>query len=180
MIVYFHGLGSSPNSDKVDRLRALFPNKRVYAFSANIDPEIACKEVADQIESAMINHLHEPGKVYFIGTSLGAWLASELADQFKVKALLINPCYDPAESLKKYTEISDEVRTKYTKLDFTKRESDKVYIVDPDDEVIDMEQLILDMDYCSSPCYLFPGTGHRFNGPEFESVVKTFVSDFPS
>jgi predicted esterase YcpF (UPF0227 family) len=174
MIVYFHGLGSSPNSDKVDRLKAMFPNKRVYAFSANVDPEIACKEVADQIESAMIDHLHEPGKVYFIGTSLGAWLAAKMGDLFKVKVLLINPCYDPVESLKKYPGVSDEIRNKYTKIRLQKRMDSTTCAVDPYDPIIDMRNLMQEI---GDQVTLFPGVGHRFNGPEFETFVTSGIKE---
>jgi predicted esterase YcpF (UPF0227 family) len=175
LIVYFHGLNSSPNTDKVNRLRAMFPNDLVYAFSANVDPEIALKEVGEEIKLVLAEHYNTPGEVYFIGTSLGAWLASKLSDEFNVKALLINPSYTPRESLKKYPEIDNDVREKYTDLDISFRSQMKTYAVDPFDEVIDMKPLLDSDSACGSTFFFYPNVGHRFNGPEFETVVKAFV-----
>lgn len=177
LIVYFHGLNSSPATDKVDRLRAMFPDDLVYAFSANVDPEVALKEVSHEIELVLAEHYNTPGAVYFVGTSLGAWLASKLSDVFDVEALLINPCYNPSESLKKYPDISDEIRGKYVDLDISYRREKKMYAIDPLDEVIDMRPL-LDDDHLSGSNLMFaPHVGHRFNGPEFESAIKSFIKD---
>jgi predicted esterase YcpF (UPF0227 family) len=175
LIVYFHGLNSSPSSEKVGRLRAMYPDDLVYAFRADIDPDFSMHEISEQIESVLVEHFNTPGSVSFIGTSLGAWLASKMSDVFNVRALLINPCYSPSESLKKYPDISDSVREKYTDLDISFRSENKMYVIDPHDEVIDMRPLLNDDNLYDSKVLFRPPAGHRFNGPEFESVVKQFI-----
>jgi hypothetical protein len=168
MIVYFHGYESSPNSDKVEKLKELFPDKRVFSFSANIDPDIAKREVSIQIQSALVQYINKPGKVYFIGTSLGAWLASAMSDLFGVPALLLNPCYDPVVSLMKYAEIPDELRLRYTPIKFNPK---KFVCCDPQDPVIDMTELLKMLNNVET----YPGIGHRFGSPHFDFAATKFI-----
>lgn len=94
-IVYFHGYASSPNTDKVTQLKLAYPNDYIYAFLADIDPEIAIKEVGNNIDLALLDHIEEDIDITFIGTSLGAWLAAKMADLYGVKSILINPVLYP-------------------------------------------------------------------------------------
>jgi predicted esterase YcpF (UPF0227 family) len=169
-IVYFHGFGSSPTSDKVDRIKAYFPNDMVLAFSANVDPVVAKKEVGDAIYSALVDEPNIPEELVFVGTSLGAWLANELADEFNARAVLINPSYDPSKTLGRYN-VSPELTRKYHKMGLTNM-SKKVFVVDRRDEVIDHTELLDAIDNCA---VFYDGAGHRFNGKEFDEVLLRYV-----
>ncbi len=175
LIVYCHGLNSSPASDKVERLKKLFPDDEVVCFQASIDPDKAVAEVGDMVLDKLIEHrhLHSLGKLYFVGTSLGGWLAAKLAEKFDSKALLINPCYDPQMSLQKYPEIDKEIIERYTQFDV--KNQDFLYAIDPYDEVINMHGLM--SNYLIRK-YTFPHVGHRFNGPEFEEAATLFDNTF--
>ena len=101
-IVYFHGYGSSPNSDKVAALRAgLKDRAKVYAYPADIDPEIAKAELTREIDSMLAGHRNAATQdsVIFIGTSLGGWWASELGESYGIPAIVINPSCNPTSSL---------------------------------------------------------------------------------
>lgn len=167
IFVYFHGYGSSSKSDKVDRIKAKFPNDRVLAFDAPLDPIEAKKVVGDKIMDEIIDD-HSEGKMIFIGTSLGAWLANELSNEFECLAVLINPSYDPKTTLEKYG-VTEDIRSKYAPMLLSDLRRKRFYI-DPEDEVIDHTQLLKILS--DDNVILTPKAGHRFNGKEFESMLS--------
>lgn len=167
LIFYFHGYNSSPNSDKVEKIRSVFEN--TYAFSIDPDPTVSIPNLIKQIECVLLDDKFmnkDDLNIVFIGTSLGAWYASTLGHMFNVKSILINPCYDPTKTLKLLGGIPDDVCEKYTTLAFGDRS--KVYI-STNDEVIDYTSIqntleTLDVTYVKN-------SNHRFNGPEFDDVL---------
>ena len=157
-IVYFHGYGSSPKSDKVDRIKSILPDSEVYAFPIDINHDVASPDFYTESETI------------FIGTSLGAWWAAKMADKFGVRSVLINPCYDPVSSLEKYG-VSEEMRSKYSKMDITDL-SNKSFVFSEVDEVIDHSVLISKLDERECSFDIFQNTSHRFNGAEFDFVIR--------
>lgn len=167
-IIYFHGFGSSPNSDKVDRIRAMYPSDTVLSFTADVDPDIAIQTVNHEILNALIDD-HSDGELLFIGTSLGGWLANELSNKFECRVLLINPAYDPGTELSQFN-VDTEILNRYTKMnDVTNKK--KTIVLDPSDDIIDHTELMK-----LTTVVKYPGVGHRFNGSEFEEVVRNFVN----
>ncbi len=166
-VVYFHGYGSSPNSDKVDALR----NKLkvpVFAFPANIDPEIAIREVSDSIDMLLLEDMHAPDRMLFVGTSLGGWLASELGNLYDIPVVVINPSYEPFNSLKKYG-VDEDICNKYTPLKLSKKNT---YFFAENDTVIDnveFRQSLINQGY---RVYIDPDANHSFSGKPFERVVE--------
>ena len=169
-IVYFHGYGSSPKSDKVDRIKSILPDSEVYAFPIDINHDVASPELEDAITFAMMNNFYTESETIFIGTSLGAWWAAKMADKFGVRSVLINPCYDPVSSLEKYG-VSEEMRSKYSKMDITDL-SNKSFVFSEVDEVIDHSVLISKLDERECSFDIFQNTSHRFNGAEFDFVIR--------
>lgn len=170
LIVYFHGYGSSANTDKVTRLKEMYPNDQVLAFDINIDPKISLPYLTEKIMDELIKYFNVPGDLYFVGTSLGAWYANELSNTFGCKALLINPCIDPETSIAKYG-VEEKVRTHYSKANL-KDLKRKMIALDPKDDVIDHKNLLNEV---NADFQIYENVGHRFNGPEFEDVVKKFI-----
>ena len=168
-IVYFHGYASSPNSDKVKQLKSAYPDDYIYSFSSNIDPDIAIKEVGNNIDLALLDHINENINITFIGTSLGAWLAAKMADLYGVKSILINPSLYPAKSLKKYN-ISDNICDKYTPLIITENST---FFLAKYDEVINHDELISILDSKNIKYYINEETTHRYNGKSFDEVILT-------
>lgn len=101
MIIYFHGLGSSPESSKVRVLRDRFEN--VYAPSIPVNAGEAVDSLVEFCRNAILESVEKGDtKVIFVGTSLGGFWAAMLGDWFDAKQVLINPAMDPVESLDKY------------------------------------------------------------------------------
>ncbi len=163
-LVYFHGYGSSANTEKVHALREMFPNYKVLAFDASVDPEIAKKEVGDQILLSIVDDFSDD-ELIFIGTSLGAWLANELSNQFRCKAILINPSYDPRLTLGRYG-VSEDILRIYYPMQLADLNQKNFYI-DPNDEVIDHSVLMSKVDYVEIT------GGHRCPIEMFKEIVKS-------
>ncbi|HEX5092219.1 MAG TPA: YqiA/YcfP family alpha/beta fold hydrolase [Burkholderiales bacterium] len=100
MIVYLHGFNSSPQSHKAkvldDFMRALGLGAR-YACPAL--PVMADEAVA-AAEAVMAAH---PGERFcFVGSSLGGYYATYLAEKHAASAVLLNPAIDPQVGLRAY------------------------------------------------------------------------------
>jgi predicted esterase YcpF (UPF0227 family) len=166
-IIYFHGYGSSSKTDKVQILKDLYPDKRVLAFDADIDPDIAKHEVGERILFALLDDIHSEDELYFVGTSLGAWLASTLSDAFDCPAILINPSSAPYSTLERYC-VPEEIRSKYQYISLN-RLNKKQFFIDLNDEVVDHSELIKLVDY-------IPITGgHRCTGEHFINVMNSAI-----
>lgn len=170
MIVYFHGFGSSPNTDKVARLKTAFPDDYIYAFPIGIDPDFAEKELTRNINNALVEHLNENIVLFFIGTSLGGWWASSFGYDYQCTAILINPSPHPQDTLSHYG-ISQDICDKYT--DITYYPEKDYYFFAKHDEVIDPSY---DLNWPHLFLYDQPSVGHRFNGPEFDDVIALINS----
>lgn len=162
-IIYFHGLDSSPNTEKVKWLKERFPNDRVLAFSANINPTIAMWEVGNAILLSLVDD-HSDDKLIFIGTSLGAWLANELSNDFECRAILINPSYNPS-------------LPSYCKMNLRGLER-KTFIIDRKDKVIDHFPLIADLSSLGyADIKYVDGSGHPCSGKEFFDIMDDLAKE---
>ena len=85
VIVYCHGYASSNKTDKVFRLKKMLPDAEVHAWNIAIDPEISIPYLTGKIDLDILatNPLEENINLIFVGTSLGGWYASKLADIYK-------------------------------------------------------------------------------------------------
>lgn len=157
-VVYFHGYGSNPNSDKTQMLRKHFEN--VYAFPIDVDPDKSLPYLEQELEKVLSSHEN----VVFVGTSLGGWYAGYMAKKFNVTAVLINPCFS-FKAVKIDLGIAETIKQKYEKIGFQYPENSRFFI-SANDEVIDFEGF--------EPKHVewFFNTGHRFNGPEFQDVIE--------
>ena len=168
VIVYFHGYGSSPNSDKVTRLRQE-KNWETYAFPINIDPVVAFEQLSGNIDMILADNPHDEDiLLVFVGTSLGAWWASKMAKVYTCHAVLINPSIDPETSLLKY-DVEPVICQKYHML--APYHGNKYFFAE-NDEVIPNEEFrnyLIDAEYNVT---VTPNTDHRFGGEAFEGVIK--------
>ena len=102
IIVYLHGLNSSPQSVKAralgDAIGALPDSKRPLYFVPQLAhrPDVAMREVRAWIEA------HDPTSIVLVGSSLGGFYATHLAERYGVRAVLINPAVRPYENLVPY------------------------------------------------------------------------------
>lgn len=100
-ILYLHGFNSSPDSHKA---RILLDYMQRKGLSDYIDiPEIP-PAPADAME-LLQQHADDINKQYalsLVGSSLGGFYATWLAEKYDCPAVLINPAVKPHELLKKY------------------------------------------------------------------------------
>lgn len=167
LIVYFHGFGSSPNTDKVVRLKKE-ADFEVYAFPINIDYDVSIKELEHNIDMMLATDPEQPVKLVFVGTSLGGWWAKKMSKMYQCKAVVINPSVAPNESLKKYG-VSDEICEKYHPI--APYEVDKYFFAEHD-EVIDNVEFRQNLINAGYDVTIVKDANHRFNGESFELVVK--------
>lgn len=89
MLIYIHGFNSSAQSGKARELAAWLAHRGLAMRYACPDlphrPAEAIALLQDVIAVA-------PGEVKLVGSSLGGYYATWLAERFGVKAVLVNPC----------------------------------------------------------------------------------------
>jgi predicted esterase YcpF (UPF0227 family) len=96
-IVYLHGFRSSPASIKATRLReavATLPApKRITLHVPELShqPADAVEGVVDWVE----RHAQHAPPLAFVGSSLGGFYATHLAERFDTRAVAINPAIRP-------------------------------------------------------------------------------------
>jgi predicted esterase YcpF (UPF0227 family) len=109
-IVYLHGFRSSPASVKATELRAavdaLPPGTRptLHIPDLQCGPASAIAHVARLVEGAQ-----EP--VTVVGSSLGGYYATHLAERYGSRAVLINPAVRPYDDLQPYLGIQTNLYT---------------------------------------------------------------------
>ena len=105
-IVYLHGFNSGPASVKAQQLgrgiAALDPRSRPAYFVPPLHhrPAVAMRSLMTWIDTANIRAGNKG--LTFVGSSLGGFYATFLAEHYGAKAVLINPAIRPAESLASY------------------------------------------------------------------------------
>lgn len=97
MILYLHGFNSSPASKKCSQLREAMAARgladRFHAPALPHRPAQAIAVVEDWLRQ------HRPGAVTFVGSSLGGYYATHLAERHDARAVLINPAMRPYDLL---------------------------------------------------------------------------------
>ncbi len=111
-IVYLHGFRSSPASVKATQFRDavdMLPAPRrpqLHVPDLTFSPAIAMREVADWVE----RHA-DASALSFVGSSLGGFDATWLAERFNARAVLINPAIHPHLSLEPWMGIQTNLHT---------------------------------------------------------------------
>ncbi len=101
-IVYLHGFRSSPMSSKA-RLTQAACEKRDWPFACPQLPASPLKAVQmahTVVEQMALEDAHRP--IALIGSSLGGFYATCLAERFGCRAVLLNPAIYPARDLSQW------------------------------------------------------------------------------
>ncbi|HEU4352183.1 MAG TPA: YqiA/YcfP family alpha/beta fold hydrolase [Burkholderiales bacterium] len=96
MLVYLHGFNSSPRSHKAQVLQR-------YLVERGLGQEYACPTLPPLARDAL--RTIEPllsNKPCFVGSSLGGYYATHLAEKQGLKAVLVNPAIDPHVGLRAF------------------------------------------------------------------------------
>lgn len=104
LIVYLHGFRSSPRSVKAQAMI-----RAVAALPAHRRPTLAVPDLGDRPAAAIRKVLgivaRECGPdapLAFVGSSLGGYYATHLAERFGARAVMINPAIRPYDDLAPY------------------------------------------------------------------------------
>ena len=98
-LLYLHGFNSTPQSKKATQLR--------YAMTARgFGEQFACPMLshwpARAIETIEVQMVRAAGPITLLGSSLGGFYATYLAEKHGVRAVLVNPAVYPERDLAKY------------------------------------------------------------------------------
>jgi predicted esterase YcpF (UPF0227 family) len=109
VIVYLHGFNSSPASHKAQVMKQ-------YMESRGLGARFACPALPDTpgeaigaIEQAIAGR--DPHSVTFVGSSLGGYYATYLAEKLDCLAVLINPAVTPHVGLAAYLGTQKNLHT---------------------------------------------------------------------
>ena len=177
-MLYIHGFNSSPLSTKAEQTRQYFhenfPEVNFICPQLATSPNEAILQLEQIIESAK-------GAIwYFIGSSLGGYFSSYLANKYQCPAVLINPAIKPFDLLKDYigeqknpyTHIVYQV-TEQHRLDLKtieqsaphfddEQKNNYLVMVQTGDEVLDYQQAVEKYQHCR--LIVEQGGDHSFIG----------------
>ena len=102
-LIYIHGFLSSPHSYKAQQihvwLRQYRPDIAYYCPQLPPYPAETQRILEDLVESLRSD------PVYLMGSSLGGYWATWLAEKYNLRAVLINPSVAPYEFMPQYLEV---------------------------------------------------------------------------
>ena len=171
MIVYLHGFRSSPQSNKAQRLKARMAargfGERVWCGQLPPSPRAPIPLVERQIAAAA-------APVTVVGSSLGGYYATHLAEKHRLKAVLVNPAVVAHLSLAEfvgpptnlYTGESFDFRPEYIdalraiEVQRISRPRDFLLLVETGDEVLDYRQAVAKYAGCRQ--VVLEGGDHSF------------------
>lgn len=103
MIVYLHGFRSSPASRKATLLRqAMASRGRALEYLCPALPASPARAV-EEVE-ALLQGI-APGSLALVGSSLGGYYATWLAERLGCRAVLLNPAIRPQDDLAKHLGV---------------------------------------------------------------------------
>ena len=110
-IVYLHGFRSSPASAKAAELRAA-----VDALPASVRPMLEIPALvpapmAAIAQAAALVERHPAADVTIVGSSLGGYYATHLAERCGTRAVLVNPAVRPYDDLAPYVGLQTNLHT---------------------------------------------------------------------
>jgi uncharacterized protein len=147
-ILYLHGFNSAPQSHKAQVLKR-------YMEERGLGDRFACPKLPHRPAQAIAVAdaeiaLRPPGTVTLLGSSLGGFYATHLAEKHGLRAVLVNPAVTPQLDLESYLgtqrnlytgeayELTREHIAEWRALDVPVTRADRyLLIVETGDEVLD-------------------------------------------
>jgi predicted esterase YcpF (UPF0227 family) len=147
MIVYLHGFNSSPGSQKAQQLKQYLERRGLGdGFACPALPHLP--DAAIGVAERLLNRC--PGEsTTLVGSSLGGFYATYLAEKRRLRAVVINPAIDPHEGLRAYLgpqqtyageryELTEEHLRQWQRLFVTDIHPERyLLLVETGDEVLD-------------------------------------------
>ncbi len=153
MLIYLHGFNSTPGSHKAQVLKH-------YLEERNLGDQYSCPALPHRpmraiavVEAEIAKHPRE--SITLIGSSLGGFYSTYLAERHDLRAVLINPAVCPHEGLRAYLGVQRNLYT-YRQYELTEehlRQWEKLYLpsvhaqrylllVETGDEVLDYREAV--------------------------------------
>lgn len=153
MLIYLHGFNSSPGSHKAQVLKR-YMEKREQGdqYWCPALPHLPKRAIA-VVDAEIVKYPRE--SITLIGSSLGGFYATYLAERHDLRAVLINPAVYPHEDLRAYLGAQRNLHTqqKYELTEEHLRQWEQLYLptlrpqrylllVETGDEVLDYRQAV--------------------------------------
>ena len=183
LIIYIHGFNSSPASEKALGFAASCRHTEEFAVAVpalSHDPERALRQLENLVEEAY-------GKLrLLVGSSLGGYYATWLAEKYGCRAVLVNPAVSPVKTLGEeflgpqknlYTGEEYEFTPEHARfldtLDIKPLAHPENYLllVQTGDQVLNYRQAV--ERYAGSLQVVQDGGSHRFEG--FSEVIPAIL-----
>jgi len=183
-LLYLHGFRSSPQSAKARqvhaRVRERHPQVNWWCPQLPPSPAQAMREVMGAIAAWPREHMA------VVGSSLGGFYATYVAEQSACKAVLLNPAVDPARDLAKYIGEQTAWHAPEERFFFDARFVDELgalecgplrdpgryfAVIAKGDEVLDWREM--SARYADGPVKLIEGSDHGLT--DFESHVPDLL-----
>ena len=184
-LFYIHGFNSSPQSAKARILQQAIQGNDTVQFHVPglpYDPQRSIDILSNAVQAC------QDGPIGLVGSSLGGFYGTWLAEKFDLPLVLINPAVRPHELLKDFLGENENIYTgeKYLfteqhiamlkQLDINPITKPERYLLltQTADEVLDYQQGV--EKYASSEQIVEQGGSHGFDG--FEHHIKTIFEFF--
>jgi predicted esterase YcpF (UPF0227 family) len=183
MIAYLHGFNSSPQSHKAQVL-GRYMAERGLSYACPALPPLASDAIA--VAEALIAQ-HAGEKICLVGSSLGGFYATHLAEKHGLQAVLINPAIEPHVGLRAYLGAQQNLHTgePYTLTQAHLREWERLRVerptpgrylllVETGDEVLDYREAVAR--YAGSDQLVVEGGDHSLQSfPEHLPRILQFA-----
>jgi uncharacterized protein len=183
LIVYLHGFNSSPQSHKAQVMQRFMAERGLaHEYACPVLPPLA-GEAIREVEKIPLKR-----NTCFIGSSLGGFYATYLAEKHGLKAVLVNPAIDPHIGLRAYLGPQKNLHTgePYELGEAHLREWEALYapritprryllIVETGDEVLDYRKAVAR--YAGAQQIVIPGGDHSLQSfPQHLPRILEFSS----
>jgi predicted esterase YcpF (UPF0227 family) len=185
MILYLHGFRSSPRSSKArlvqERMQALGRAQELVCPQLPASPKEA-------VELALVlAERHAPGQLAIVGSSLGGFYATWLAERLGCRAVLLNPAVNPLTNLEQHVGVTTawhsderfEFRREYIdelaalKVDRITRPERYFLVAATGDEVLDYRDMVAH--YAGARQHVIAGGDHAITDfPRYVDEVLAF------
>lgn len=191
MLLYIHGFNSSPASFKASLLKqyveSLHGPECLHIPLLSGVPAKAMEQLTSIIEPAMGDGRKKPRQqICLIGSSLGGYYATWLAEQYGCRAVLVNPAVRPYDLLESYLgknvnyytdeayELTREHMEQLRQLEVKRITKPDRYLLmlQTGDEILDYKLAI--EKYQAVPSIVEEGGGHEFMG--FDRHLETVLA----
>lgn len=187
MILYLHGFRSSPRSFKARVVhKALADAGRANEL---ICPQLPASPKEAMALSLLLAERHAPHNLSIVGSSLGGFYATWLAERLGVRAVLLNPSVNPLKNLEHHVGVTTawhsdapfEFRREYIdelaalRVETITRPERYFLIAATGDEVLDYRDMVAH--YAGAKQHVIEGSDHAISEfPQYVDEVLAFCS----